>query len=83
MRSNHLIADVADDKTELLQCGDVAAVEHVWKKTTNTVESAGLCDAVSGAEMLPTHHWPPHPKWKVCPAINHQSILQLCQLGAR
>lgn len=29
LRSNHLIADVADDKTEILQCGEVAAVEHV------------------------------------------------------
>lgn len=73
LRSNHLIADVADDKTEILQCGEVAAVEHVWKKTTSRLESARLREA-SGAETLATHGWPPPPECEVGSIIDPPTV---------
>lgn len=75
LRSNHLIADVADDKTEILQCGEVAAVEHVWKKSTSRLESAQLSEAASGGRNAFMHRWPSHPTCEVGPAINQQSTL--------
>lgn len=47
MRSNHLIADVAYDQTEILQSWEMVAAKHVWKKTTSRLESARLGEAVS------------------------------------
>lgn len=77
MRSNHLTADVADDKTEILQRREVTAVEHVWKKTTRRLESTRLREA-SGAETLAVHDWPSHPKCEVGSTIDPPTVSTGC-----
>lgn len=32
LRSDHLIADMADNKTKILQCWKLAADEHLWER---------------------------------------------------
>lgn len=46
LRSNHLIADMADNKTKVLQCWKMAVAEHIWEKRKDTksrVKTAGFC----------------------------------------
>lgn len=43
-RSDHLIADVADNKTEILQCRELAVDEHIFFTVLQSLTGAGrLC----------------------------------------
>ncbi len=45
LRSDHLIADMADNKTKILQCWKLAVDKHLWKK------SRGHISEIKGAQQ--------------------------------